>query len=66
VAPIDGLESDYPLHAPEQIALFREYARRSHLLTSAGSDSHGPDRPPIRYPAGRSRPLLERFGIQVK
>lgn len=64
-APIDGLEVDYPLHTPAQTAMFREYARRHRLLTSAGSDSHGPDKPPIKYQAESSRGLLERVGIQV-
>ncbi len=64
-APIDGLEVYYPLHTPAQTAMYREYARRHHLLISAGSDSHGPDQPPIPYRAELSRDLLERLGIQV-
>jgi hypothetical protein len=45
--------------------MFLDYARRHNLLTSAGSDSHGTDRLPVRYPAGLSRALLERVGITV-
>ena len=64
-APIDGLEAHYPLHTPEQTALYREYAQHHHLLVSAGSDSHGPNKPPIKYPAELCRDLLERLGIQL-
>ncbi|MFZ5916047.1 MAG: PHP domain-containing protein [Chloroflexota bacterium] len=65
-APIDGLEVYYPLHTPAQTAMYQEYARRHHLLTSAGSDSHGPDKLPIKYRAELCRNLLERLGIQVE
>jgi len=64
--PIDGLEVYHPLHTPAQTAMYREYAQRHHLLTSAGSDSHGPDKPPIKYRAELSRGLLERVGIQIE
>jgi hypothetical protein len=64
--PIDGLEVYYPLHTPAQTAMYREYARRHRLLTSAGSDSHGPEKPPIKYRAELSRGLLERLGIQIE
>jgi hypothetical protein len=64
--PIDGLEVYYPVHTPAQTAMYREYAQRHHLLTSAGSDSHGPDKPPIKYRAELSRDLLERVGIQIE
>ncbi len=63
--PIDGFEVYYPIHTPEQTALFQEYARRHDLLTSSGSDSHGPEKPPIQYQAALSRELLERLGIQI-
>ena len=63
--PIDGLEVYYPVHTPAQTAMYLEYAQQHHLLISAGSDSHGPDKPPIKYPAELSRTLLERVGIQV-
>ncbi len=65
-AAIDGLEAEYPLHTPDQAAMYREYASRHRLLTSAGSDSHGSDKPPIRYRAEASRALLERLGIQIQ
>lgn len=64
--PIDGLEVYHPKHTPEQIEMYREYAQRHHLLISAGSDSHGPDKPPIKYKAELCQGLLERVGIQVK
>jgi len=63
--PIDGFEVYYPAHTPEQIAMYREYAQRHHLLTSSGSDSHGPKQKPIKYRAELSRSLLERLGIQI-
>ena len=63
--PIDGLEVYYPVHTPAQIAMYREYAQRHHLLISAGSDSHSLDKPPIKYRADLSRGLLERVGIQI-
>lgn len=63
--PIDGFEVYYPAHTPEQIAMYREYAKTHHLLTSAGSDSHGPEKRPIKYRAELSRDLLERLGIEV-
>lgn len=64
--PIDGLEVYYPVHTPAQTAMYLEYAQRHHLLTSAGSDSHSPDKPPIKYRAELSRGLLERVGIQIE
>jgi predicted metal-dependent phosphoesterase TrpH len=65
-APIDGLEVYYPLHTPAQTTMYREYAQRYGLLISAGSDSHGPHKPPVKYRAVRCRALLERLGIQVE
>ncbi len=65
-AHIDGIEVYYPIHTPEQTAMYRDYAQRHHLLTSAGSDSHSPDKPPIKYRAELSRDLLERVGIQIE
>ena len=64
--PIDGLEVYQPKHAPGQTAMYLEYARQHGLLISAGSDSHRPEKPPIKYPAELSRALLERVGIQIK
>jgi 3',5'-nucleoside bisphosphate phosphatase len=64
--PIDGFEVYYPDHTPEQIAMYQEYAQRHRLLTSSGSDSHGPEKKPIKYRAELSRNLLERLGIHIK
>ena len=63
--PIDGLEVHYPAHTPEQVALYRDYAEKHDLLISAGSDSHGPEKLPIKYPAALSRKLLERVRVQI-
>ena len=63
--PIDGLEVYYPAHTPEQMAMYRDYAKTHHLLTSSGSDSHGPEKKPIKYRAELSQSLLERLGIQI-
>ncbi|MBN2002829.1 MAG: PHP domain-containing protein [Anaerolineae bacterium] len=65
-APIDGLEVYYPLHTAPQTAMYQEYARRHHLLVSAGSDSHNQDKLPIKYQAGLCRDLLERVGIRIE
>ena len=64
-AAIDGLEVYYPVHTPAQTTMFAEYARRHQLLVSAGSDSHGPDKPPIKYRAELCRDLLERVGVEI-
>ena len=64
-APIDGLEVYYPLHKPDQTSMYLEYSERNHLLISAGSDSHGQDKPPIKYRAELCRELLERLGIEI-
>lgn len=64
-SPVDGLEVYHPLHTPTQAEMYREYAQRYHLLISAGSDSHKPEKPPIKYRAELCRGLLERLGIQM-
>ena len=64
-APIDGLEVYYPAHTPEQTGMFLNYAQEHNLLISSGSDSHGSNKMPIKYPAELSRTLLERLGIQI-
>ena len=64
--PFDGLEVHYPIHTPEQTAMFQAYVQKHGLLTSSGSDSHGPDKKPIKYSAELSRSLLERLGVQIK
>ncbi len=63
--PIDGFEVHYPKHSPEQIAMYKAYAEKYDLFTSAGSDSHTPDKPPIKYLAESCRKLLERLGIEL-
>ncbi|HST04875.1 MAG TPA: PHP domain-containing protein [Chloroflexia bacterium] len=62
---IDGVEAYYPAHTPEQTAMYLSYARKRDLLVSSGSDSHGPEKKPIKYRAEWSRQLLEQLGIQV-
>ncbi|HEV2659406.1 MAG TPA: hypothetical protein VGU68_02330 [Ktedonobacteraceae bacterium] len=64
--PIDGFEVYYSAHTSEQITMYVEYAQKHRLLTSSGSDSHGPDKKPIKYRAELSRSLLECVGIQIK
>lgn len=63
--PIDGFEVYYPLHTAEQMVMFAEYAASHGLLTSAGSDSHSAQKPPIKYEAAQARALLERLGVRV-
>lgn len=64
--PIDGLEVYYPRHTPEQTNLYEQYAQHHRLLVSAGSDSHGPAKKPVKYRAELCRNLLERMGIKVQ
>ncbi len=64
--PIDGLEVYQPKHSPEKTAMYLEYAQKHHLLISSGSDSHRPEKPPIKYRAELCRDLLERVGIKVE
>jgi predicted metal-dependent phosphoesterase TrpH len=63
--PIDGFEVYYPVHSPEQTAMYERYAATHRLLTSAGSDSHSAKKPPIKYQAVMARSLLERLGVRV-
>jgi predicted metal-dependent phosphoesterase TrpH len=64
--PIDGIEARHPTHTSAQVEEFLQYARTYDLLTSAGSDSHGPPGTmPIKYPAETCRALLERLGVVV-
>jgi 3',5'-nucleoside bisphosphate phosphatase len=65
-APLDGLEVYHPKNLPAQTEMYLEYARRHGMLVSAGSDSHKPEKPPIKYRAGLCRDLLERLEIQVR
>ena len=64
--PVDGLEVYYPAHTPERVAMFQDYAQTHGLLVSSGSDSHNPDKKPIKYRAELSRALLERLGVRGK
>jgi hypothetical protein len=63
--PIDGIEVYYPRHTPEQVALYAAYTTQQGWLVSAGSDSHSPDRPPIKYPAKQCAALLELVDIEL-
>lgn len=63
--PIDGIEAYYPRHTPEQTAFYEAYSKAQGWLISAGSDSHTPTKPPIKYPAMQCRDLLARLGILV-
>lgn len=64
--PFDGIEIHYPVHTEEQIQAFLHCAESQNLLVSSGSDTHGPDTEPIKYPARLSRKLLARLGIEVR
>jgi predicted metal-dependent phosphoesterase TrpH len=64
--PIDGLEVYHPKHTPAQTEMYLSYAERHSLLISAGSDSHGLDKPPIKYEAKLCRSLLEQVHIQIE
>lgn len=64
--PIDGLEVYHPRHTPEQTAMYLDYAQHHHLLISAGSDSHKPEKPPIKYKAELCSGLLERLNIIIE
>lgn len=64
--PIDGFEIYHPAHSPDQMIMYREYAQTHRLLTSSGSDSHGPEKKPIKYRAELSRKLLEHLGIRIR
>ena len=63
--PIDGLEVYHPKHTPTQTEMYLDYAQQNDLLISAGSDSHRPDKPPIKFKFELCRGLLERVGIQI-
>ena len=63
--PVDGIEVYYPHHTPEQVALYQVYAQQHGWLISAGSDSHKPEQPPIKYRADQCVALLARLDIEV-
>ncbi len=66
-APIDGLECHYRTYTDRDTARFRALAGEHGLLTSAGSDSHGPGIPvyPRHYRAIWAKALLGRLGVEV-
>jgi 3',5'-nucleoside bisphosphate phosphatase len=66
IAPVDGLEVYHPKNSPTQTEMYLEYAQQHHLLISAGSDSHKPEKPPIKYRAELCRSLLEHVGISIE
>jgi len=63
--PIDGLEVYHPKHSPEQTQMYLKYAQENHLLISAGSDSHKPEKPPIKYMAIQCHDLLKSLGYSI-
>lgn len=64
--PLDGIETRYPTYDEDQVAAYTAFADEHGLLTSAGSDSHGPQqRLPIPYPAATCAELLARCGVSV-
>lgn len=66
-APVDGLECHYRTYTDRDTAKFRSLAGMHGLLTSAGSDSHGPGYPvwPRPFRAIWAKGLLERLGVEV-
>ncbi len=64
--PLDGIETYYPVHTPEQTQTYHRLAQERGLLESAGSDSHSlRHRAPIPYPAQYCAGLLARLGVSV-
>ena len=51
-------------YTPEQVALYAAYARQIGWLNSAGSDSHTPKQPPIKYRAHPCAALLTGLDIR--
>jgi predicted metal-dependent phosphoesterase TrpH len=66
-APVDGLECHYRTYTDRDTATYRSLAGMHGLLTSTGSDSHGPGIPvwPRPFRAVWAKALLERLGIAV-
>ncbi len=52
-AGLQGMETLYPLYAPEQTELAHSLCREFGLLPSGGSDFHGANKPDIRLGAGK-------------
>jgi predicted metal-dependent phosphoesterase TrpH len=65
--PADGLEAHYRSYSDTDTALYRRLADSMNLVTSTGSDSHGPGQPvdPLAFRAAWSKDLLEMLGIDV-
>jgi len=62
--PLDGIEVYYPTHTEDLTEAYLKLAHDHGLLTSAGSDSHGPQgRLPIPYRLDQCRELLIRCGL---
>ena len=49
---LQGIETEYPEHAPAQRKAYRDLARRYDLLMTGGSDFHGDVKPDIRIGTG--------------
>jgi predicted metal-dependent phosphoesterase TrpH len=66
--PVDGLEAHYRSYSDIDTALYRRLADSMDLMTSTGSDSHGPGQPldPLPFRAGWAKDLLARLGIDVQ
>lgn len=67
-APVDGLECHYRTYTDKDTAMFRALAGEHGLVTSVGSDSHGPGIPvwPRPFRAIWAKGLLARLGIEVE
>jgi len=65
--PLDGLETHYRTYTDADTTRYRELAESRGLLTSTGSDSHGPGQPvdPRPYEAIWAKDLLARLGVEV-
>lgn len=64
--PLDGIEANYATHTSDQVNAYTTLAAARGLMTSAGSDSHGPrQRLPIAYPAAYATRVLAHCGIVV-
>ncbi len=56
---LKGIEAYYPVHTPQQTALFVSVAARLDLAVTGGTDFHGSNKPGIElgtFPDGKSLP----------